>query len=215
MNITKYEHACVVVEEQGKKLVIDPGEFTTSFTDFSNITAVIVTHMHGDHLDPKKLQAILAANPTVRFFGTAEVAKQVPDLPFTAVTGGTAESVAPFKLAFYGEQHARIHPSIPTIQNVGVLVNDQFYYPGDSFTVPDVPIKVLALPIAAPWLKSGEAVDFLLSVKPNYVFPTHNGILSDIGHSIYNNFGERYAAQYGGMFTYMRPGESMNTDDLQ
>jgi len=215
MNITKYEHACVVVEEQGKKLVIDPGQFITSLQDVSNVVAVIVTHMHGDHLDPEKLRAIMAANPGARFFGTAEVAKEVPDIPFTAVTGGIAESVAPFKLAFYGEQHAQIHASIPAIQNVGVLVNDLFYYPGDSLTLPEVPVKILALPIAAPWLRSGEAVDFLLAVKPHYVFPTHDAILSDVGHGIYNNFGERYAAQYGGTFTYMRPGESMSTDDLQ
>src|SRR4051812_49059415 len=100
MNITKYEHACVVIEEQGKKLVIDPGEFTTSLADFSNITAVVVTHMHGDHLDPVKLRTIFLANPEARFFGTAEVAKEVPDIPFTAVTGGAAETIAPFKLAF-------------------------------------------------------------------------------------------------------------------
>ena len=184
MNITKYEHACVVIEEQGKKLVIDPGQFTTSLTDFSNIVAVVVTHLHSDHLDPQKLQAIFAANPEARFFGTAEVAKEVPNVPFTAVTGGTAETVAPFKLAFYGEQHAQIHASIPPVQNVGVLVNDAFYYPGDSFTLPGVPVKVLALPIAAPWAKAGESVDFLLSVRPHYVFPTHNGVLSDMGHSI-------------------------------
>ncbi len=215
MNITKYEHACLVVEEQGKKLVIDAGEFTTSLTDFSNITAVLVTHMHADHLDAKKLRAILAANPNVRFFGTAEVAKQVPDLPFTAVTGGTAETVAPFKLAFYGEMHAQIHPSIPQIQNVGVMVNDTLYYPGDSFTVPGVPVKVMAMPISAPWLKAAEMIDLLLTVRPKQAFATHDAILSDIGHNMLTNIAQRYTTQFGGTFTYMRPGQSMNTETLQ
>jgi L-ascorbate metabolism protein UlaG (beta-lactamase superfamily) len=32
MTITKYEHACLSIEEEGKKLVIDPGQFSPSYT---------------------------------------------------------------------------------------------------------------------------------------------------------------------------------------
>jgi L-ascorbate metabolism protein UlaG (beta-lactamase superfamily) len=33
MKLTKYTHACIVLEEQGEKLVIDPGGFTPEFGD--------------------------------------------------------------------------------------------------------------------------------------------------------------------------------------
>ena len=45
-------------------------------------------------------------------------------------------------LAISGE-HAVIHSSIPVIDNVGVLVNDTVYYPGDSLFVPEVSFELL------------------------------------------------------------------------
>src|SRR6266568_156058 len=210
MNITKYEHACLVVEEQSKKLIIDPGTFTASLPNMRGVVAVVLTHVHADHFDVEKLRAIVQQNPNVRIFGTAEVAKEAGEWPVTAVTGGTAETVAPFSLAFYGEQHAEIHPTMPRPQNVGVLVNDTLYYPGDSFTVPGVPVKVLATPTSAPWLKAGEIIDFLRAVKPTQAFSTHDALLSDIGHGMLNNYVRNTCGEFGATFTYLRSGESLH-----
>ena len=209
MNVTKYEHACLVVEEQGKKLVIDPGIFTTSLPNLKGVVAIVVTHVHADHFDPEKLRAIVQQNPEARIFSTAEVAKEVADLPITAVTGGTAETVAPFSLAFYGELHAEVHRSRPRNQNVGVMINDTLYYPGDSFALPGVPIKVLALPTSGPWLKVAEMIDFAAAAKPAQAFGTHNALLSDIGHSMINSMAQQAVEAVGGTFTYLRPGESL------
>jgi hypothetical protein len=68
-------------------------------------------------------------------------------------------------MTFHGGRHSVIHSSIPVIDNVGVLVNDAFYYPGDSYAVPEG-VDVARRPIGAPWLKIGEAIDFVLAVKP-------------------------------------------------
>jgi L-ascorbate metabolism protein UlaG (beta-lactamase superfamily) len=210
MHITKYEHACLVVEEQGQKLVIDPGQFTTSFQDFSNIVAVVVTHVHGDHLNAETLQKIVAANPAVQIFTTTEVVAQIPNLPTTAVTSGATATVAPFNLEFFGAQHAEIHVAIPRIQNVGVIVNDTLYYPGDSFTAPNRPVRLLAMPTSAPWLKASEIIDFLRIVKPTQAFATHNALLSDIGHNMMNGFVKRTCAEHDGTFTYLKPGDTID-----
>lgn len=210
MNITKYEHACIVVEEQGKKLIIDPGGFTTSLQDLHDVVAVVITHVHSDHFAPDLLRAIVKQNPRVRIFSTAEVAQVMPSVPVTAVTGGTAETVAPFSLAFYGELHAEVHPSHPRNQNVGIMVNDTLYYPGDSFTAPGVPVKVLALPTSGPWMKASEMIDFAAAVKPVQAFGTHNGLLSEIGHGMMNDIAQQAVEAGGGTFTYLRPGESLH-----
>ena len=65
MKLTKYEHACVVLEDQGQKLVIDPGMFSPDFNDLRDITALVITHQHGDHFDLRNIENIVAANPGV------------------------------------------------------------------------------------------------------------------------------------------------------
>lgn len=209
MQITKYEHACIVIKEQGKKLVIDPGSFTTSFKDFSDVVAVVVTHIHADHLNASTLQQIVAANPDVQIFTTPETANKISDLPATAVAAGNSVTVGPFTLEFFGSQHAEIHGAIPRIQNVGVMVNDTLYYPGDSFTSPNRPVRLLATPTSAPWLRASELIDFLRIVKPTQAFATHNALLSEIGHDMMNGFVERTCAEHDGTFAYLKPGDSL------
>src|SRR3954471_7560361 len=104
MKLTKYEHACVVLEEQGKRLIIDPGEFTAAFGGTDNVVAVVVTHIHGDHFSQEHLDAIVAANPEVIVFTTPEVAQHWADPHATSVKAGDEQPVGLFNLRFYGEQ---------------------------------------------------------------------------------------------------------------
>lgn len=186
MTITKYEHACLVVEAGGSRLIIDPGEFLESLQDFTNFSAVVITHAHGDHFDQAKLQTIASANPKVRIFTVPEVAEQLADMSVTTVAAGDTQQIDGFTLQFYGGQHAAIHSSMPPAQNVGIMVNDRLYYPGDSLVIPGVPVPILALPSDAPWLKIGEAIDFLNAIKPVQAFATHDALLSGAGAQIHN-----------------------------
>lgn len=208
MKLTKYAHACVVLEEQDQKLVIDPGEFTPDFGDTDKIAAVVVTHAHGDHFDPKHLDRIIAANPTVKVFTTQEVASQWKDSHAQAVQAGETQTVGPFILAFFGELHAEIHAIRPRIQNTGVLVNDAFYYPGDSFVLPEKPVTLLAVPAGAPWLKTGESLDFIKTVKPTRFFRTHDGLLNDNGVMVNDAWFKMAAEEFGAAFEPLNPGDS-------
>lgn len=209
MKLTKYEHACVVLEEQGKKVVIDPGAFTPDFGDQTNIAAVVVTHVHQDHYKPEHLETIIAANPDVLFFTTAEVANEFKKPNVKAVKAGDEVSVEPFNLRFGGESHALIHESLPCPQNTSVLVNNVFYYPGDSFTMPDKPVELLAVPANAPWMKIADAMDYIAAVKPKRCIPTHTGLLSENGRNVYN-FGLNKACEDNSVeYAPLNPGESL------
>lgn len=208
MKITKYEHACLMVEDGNDKLVIDPGTYSKSFNDYQNVTAVVVTHVHQDHFDPDKLNKIIASNPSVEIYTTDNVAKEFNNPKTKAVTGGDKTNAGSMNLEFFGGQHAIIHSSYPVAQNVGVLVNDSLYYPGDSFSKPDEPVKVLAVPASAPWMKAGEAMDFVVAVKSQIVFPTHNALLSPEGQNLSNNLLGGVAKQAGVKYRYLDVGES-------
>jgi L-ascorbate metabolism protein UlaG (beta-lactamase superfamily) len=214
MKITKYGHACVVLQEQGKKLVIDPGSWTEGLGSLDAIAAVVITHNHGDHLRIEHLNAIVQQNPGVQIFGPQEVVNDAAknNIQVNKVISGFTATVGPFTIRFYGDMHAVIHQSFPPVpHNVGVLVNDTFYYPGDSFTVPDgAPVKTLAVPASAPWMKIAEAVDFIAMVQPQVCFSTHNALLSDIGQQLTDSWFKRTCDTLHAEYYSLKPGESFN-----
>lgn len=209
MKLTKYGHACVVLEEQGKKLIIDPGVFTPEFGDVSDVAAVVITHVHSDHYSPEHLQKIVGVNPDVKVFTAPEVATEWKDPHAQAVKAGDEQTVGPFTLRFYGELHSLIHPIAPQIQNVGVLVNGSFYYPGDSFTLPESAITVLAVPANAPWAKVGESLDFIKAVAPKKFFGTHDGLLNDAGMMVTGVWFKMASDNFGVEYTPLKVGESI------
>ena len=184
MELTKYEHACFTLQKDTQLLVIDPGNFTTDFISPSNVTAIVITHEHSDHFDHEQIAAIAAENPNVVIVGHPSITDQIEEFQTISVLPGDELTTGPFSLRFFGGEHAVIHSDIAPIANLGMLVNDLLYYPGDSFVRPDVPVDTLALPVGAPWLKLAEAVDFVRDIKPRFVFPTHDAVLSDIGKGL-------------------------------
>lgn len=184
MELTKYEHACFTLQKDTQLLVIDPGNFTTDFISPSNVTAIVITHEHSDHFDHEQIAAIAAENPNVVIVGHPSITDQIEVFQTISVLPGDELTTGPFSLRFFGSEHAVIHPDIAPIANLGILVNDLLYYPGDSFVRPDVPVDTLALPVGAPWLKLAEAVNFVHDIKPRFVFPTHDAVLSDIGKGL-------------------------------
>ncbi len=127
------------------------------------------------------------------------------------VRGADTVEAGPFTLRFFGEKHAVIHESIPVPDNVGVLINGALYYPGDAFTVPEgVEIDTLAAPVGAPWLKIGEAIDFVLAAKPRHAFATHEMTLSVAGKTMGHDRLRWATEQGGGEYVALEPGESID-----
>ncbi len=201
MKITKHEHACFTVEDKGKLLIVDPGVFTNSIGSPENVIGIVFTHEHTDHFDSAALGAIIAHNPSAVILAPQSIMRQLDGdndaFIRQSVVAGDTVTVGPFTLEFYGGEHAVIHPDIPTIPNVGVMINSTVFYPGDSFVVPDKPVEILALPISAPWLKIQETIDYLVSVKPTIAFPTHDAILSKGGKDIADRMIASFASKAG------------------
>lgn len=207
MQLTKYDHACFTLEKDGQLLVVDPGEWSSDFISPSNVTAIVITHDHGDHFDHEQIAAIIDENPEAIVIGPETVTSQIEVFQTKTVRAGDSLEVGPFRLAFFGGTHAAIHPSIPSTANLGVLVNDLLYYPGDSLVLPGKPVDTLALPVAAPWLKISEAMDFLTQIHPRLAFPTHDAILSNIGKELIDGRLNATASEIGS--TYQRLTETI------
>ncbi|MFJ2977251.1 MBL fold metallo-hydrolase [Curtobacterium sp. NPDC087082] len=219
MEVTKLEHACQIVTEGSARLVIDPGNFTRP-VDVTGVVAVVVTHEHPDHVTPEQVRRILDANPGAVVIGPAGVARALAGasdaggaggadgVVVDVVTAGDRRTVGPFDLSFHGTRHNLIHSSVPIVDNTGVLVNGRLFHPGDSYTVPDVPVDVLAAPVGAPWLKVSEMMDYVLAVGPRLAYPVHEATLSDVGYGMHTG-RLREAVEPAGSLVVLRPGESL------
>ncbi|MFV0427136.1 MAG: MBL fold metallo-hydrolase [Beutenbergiaceae bacterium] len=205
MRIVKREHACLVVEEATGALVIDPGSWTAPVDDVESVAAVLITHEHADHWTPEHLSGLRRRFPDAPIFGPAGVAGAAQAV--TVVTAGQTESVGPFRLHFYGGQHAIIHRSLPVVDNIGVVVNDRFAYGGDSLVPPPGAVEALAVPAGAPWLKLGDAMDYLAAARPEHSFAVHDGVLSPAGLDLAHKLLASAAATVSTTHHRLTPGD--------
>jgi L-ascorbate metabolism protein UlaG (beta-lactamase superfamily) len=193
MELTKFGHACVRLEKDGRRLVIDPGGLTDPGA-LDGADAVLVTHEHFDHFSEGVLRRAAAARPGLRIWTNTSVAKHLDGLGTQVATtgGGDTFDVAGFDIRVHGTWHAVIHPDVPRIPNIGFLVDQSLFHPGDALTVPGTPVDTLLLPVHAPWSTVGDLIDYVREVAPQDAYAVHDGALNDVGTTMVEGFlGER------------------------
>ncbi|MEH0985822.1 MBL fold metallo-hydrolase [Micromonospora sp. CPCC 205556] len=160
-----------------------------------------MTHEHSDHLDVLRLAGL--GVPVFAPDGADLPAS--PALPVTRVRAGERFTAARFAVTAVGGRHAAIHDGQPDCANLGYVVNDELYHPGDSLHLPGRPVRTLLLPAQAFWLKLTEAVGFARAVGARRVHPIHDAQLNDRGlASVDGWFGETLGESY----RYLAPGET-------
>ncbi|WP_269857608.1 MBL fold metallo-hydrolase [Streptomyces sp. RPT161] len=184
MQLIKHAHACVSLVKDDGRIVIDPGTLTPdAAAAVAAAEAVLITHEHFDHFDENLICQALDARPDLRVYGPLSVVERWSARrgQVTAVAAGDRVTVAGFDIAVFGELHAAIHRDIPRVVNVGYLVEERLYHPGDAYHVPSAPIDTLLLPTSGPWTKLGEAADYVREVAPRRLIQIHEIMLSQIG----------------------------------
>ncbi|WP_431956103.1 MBL fold metallo-hydrolase [Nocardia lijiangensis] len=189
MRIAHFGHSCILVELHGTKVLFDPGTFSHGFEGITGLDAIAITHQHPDHIDPNRIDALIEANPAARLLSDPQTAAQRGDR-WEAVHAGNVLRLGDLQITGGGGRHAVIHPEIPVIDNTVFQLGTaedpaQLVHPGDSLWVPPVPVGVLAIPAAAPWMRISEAVDYLRAVAPRTALPIHFGIIEPSARGIY------------------------------
>ena len=216
MLLTKFTHSCVRLEKNGASLVIDPGSFSEVEEALDGTDLVLITHVHPDHYDAKRLAAALADNAELTIYAPQSVIDELAQASgeaadrLHAVTADSTLSLGPFQVKTYGGQHALIHPLIPTVDNVGFVIDDAVFHPGDSFTVPHgLTVPTVLVPLHAPWSKTSEVIDFIIATRATTVYQIHDALLSDIGFGIVEKQVAKFSEMYGTTYRHLEPGESV------
>ncbi|GAA4124298.1 MBL fold metallo-hydrolase [Knoellia locipacati] len=189
MRLTHLGHACLLVEIGGERILLDPGSFTPGFEGLRDLSAVVVTHQHADHLDQQRLPILLHHNPDARVLADPGSAQVISGLGLDAEVRSGTTRVGAVTLTPVGETHALIHDEIPRIPNVGVVLRAvgeaSLYHPGDSLDGDPGDVDVVAFPLSAPWQASREMTGFLRRLNPSQAVPIHDALLSAEGRRLY------------------------------
>ena len=181
MEILKVGHSCVVVSEGVTQIVVDPGAFTVAegVGALENITAVVYTHKHADHLEESRLSVLKANNPDLLVFAneeTGEVLNQLSVAWQPLPTNGEFE-IGELTIHCYEVDHHPIYKDVPVVKNTALLFNESFLHPGDALFVPPKPVKVLGMPFG-PFASIGECLEYGNEVQPEMIIPLHDGYIT-------------------------------------
>ncbi|MFC0042384.1 MBL fold metallo-hydrolase [Actinomadura rayongensis] len=212
MRLTKFGHACVRLEKDGRAIVIDPGAFSDEPGILDGADAILLTHEHFDHFVPERVRQALADDPRLEVWASRAVAAQIADAGKRVheVGHGDAVTVAGFDVHVYGRDHEILHPDVPPIPNTGFLVDGEVFHPGDALTVPDEPVPTLCLPANAPWMKVPEMYEYVRAIRPARAFAIHDGLLNENGLPVVTMHVGKAGEDVGGDFRRLAPGESVD-----
>lgn len=197
MKISKHFHSCLLIEEQNKTFLFDPGNYTfdnngLDLNSLKKLDYILITHEHPDHMYLPFIKQILAKFPDVQIFSNDSVKK------ILGKEGIKVETNNNEFIQFEEVKHEKIFMG-PSPENLMITVFNKFSHPGDSLSF-SKSAEILALPIQAPWGSTTWAVEKALEVKPKIIIPIHDWHWKDeIRKGMYNRL-EQYFAEYDIVF---------------
>ncbi|EWT01704.1 Zn-dependent hydrolase [Intrasporangium oryzae NRRL B-24470] len=214
MRVTHLGHACLLVSIADRRILIDPGNFSSGFEDLRDLDAIIVTHNHPDHFDPGPAGRVVRDNPNASVHTDPLTAEKLREegLPARPTRQGEPFEVGDVTVHPVGELHAFNHPAMERIPNVGVVLRadgePSLFHPGDAYDAEPGPVDVLAHPLNAPWAASRDSIAFVARIAPRAMTPIHDALLSDVGRRMYAGHIENFSGVEGLTYTDLRDGES-------
>lgn len=205
VHVVKYTHACVRIEVAGRVLVVDPGSWSEPRA-LVDADAVLITHEHVDHIDVMRLAGV-----GVPVFAPAEANLGSLDLTrgldITRVDSGEDFTAAGVPVRAVGARHAAIYDGQPDCANLGYIIDDRLYHPGDALHVPTDDVDILCVPAQGSWLKLAEVIDFVNEIRPKRALAIHDAQMNERGLEGINHW---LARKTDTDYRYLQPGDSLN-----
>jgi L-ascorbate metabolism protein UlaG (beta-lactamase superfamily) len=171
MKLIKLGHSCIYVSDDSHSVLFDPGGWSDkeAISLLGSVTHVVYTHEHGDHFDLEILKQLISRHPELKVVTHGDIESAIIGAGLEVEVSESNDFITSFL-----SPHAKLPiPGAPAPRESGYHLGDFFTHPGDSHDF-DQTKRVLALPVIAPWGKTGDAIDLALRLKPEFVIPIHD-----------------------------------------
>ncbi|WP_417237565.1 MBL fold metallo-hydrolase [Bizionia sp.] len=188
IKITPIEHASMVITFHDTSIYVDPVGEVVRYADFKSPSFILITDIHGDHLDIKTLEAINTTNTII--IGPQAVKDKLPEsllANFTVLENGQKKDDFLNKTAMYieaipmynlREEALKFHPKGRGNGYILAINKTRIYISGDTEDIPemrnlkniDIALVCMNLPYTMPIEAAADAV---LAFQPKTILPYH------------------------------------------
>ncbi len=188
IKITPIEHASFIIAYNNITIYVDPVGAVDRYSDFKNPNFILITDIHGDHLDTNNLEAINTDNTII--IGPQAVKDKLPEAlrsNFNEISNGVAKEISAANsslkveaIPMYNlrEEALKFHSKGRGNGYVLTLNNKRIYISGDTEDVPemrnlkniDIALVCMNLPYTMPVESAADAV---LEFQPKIILPYH------------------------------------------
>ncbi len=184
LTITFIGHGTLLLAFGGKVLHVDPYGKLADYATLPKADIVLITHHHGDHLDPAALKHVRTEQTAV--VTSARCAPKVPGAlvmkngETRTVAGIAIEAVPAYNIVHMRDKDRPWHPKGEGNGYVLTLGKTRVYIAGDTENTPEMKalerIDVAFLPMNLPYTMTPEMVaDAARAFKPKILYPYHTG----------------------------------------
>lgn len=205
MRISKHVHSCLLISDQDKNIILDPGNYTyeekgLDLKSVDKLDYLLITHEHPDHMFVPLIKEIINKFPSIQILtnrSASEVLKKENIKTVNSIQGIETIEVP----------HERVFGGDPPL-NVQFDIFDKLSDPGDSLHFGEIK-EVLALPLQAPWCSLTQSVEKAVSLKPKVVLPLHDWHWNDRARETFYERLKKYFDEFEIDFKPLRTGEEV------
>ncbi|WP_299668599.1 MBL fold metallo-hydrolase [uncultured Polaribacter sp.] len=184
LKITPISHATAVLNFNNEVVYLDPTGGAAAFANFEKPTYVLITDIHGDHMNLKTLEALdLTATKIIAPKAVADKLSDLKVKEIIIINNGEEKAVATFTveaIAMYNlrEEALKFHEKGRGNGYVLTINNERIYFSGDTEDIPEMRnlknIDKAFVCMNLPYTMTVEsAADAVLAFKPKKVYPYH------------------------------------------
>lgn len=184
LTVTFVGHGTLMFQLDGKVIHVDPVRREADYSDMPKADVILVTHGHGDHLDPEAIETLTTERTEVVVSAgctgkvpAATVAENGTEL---TVHGLNVEAVAAYNIQHMRSEGVPFHPRGEGNGYIITFGDVRVYVAADTEDTPEVKalqeIDVAFLPMNLPYTMSPQMVaDAAKAIRPKVLYPYHYG----------------------------------------
>ncbi|MFV0592621.1 MAG: MBL fold metallo-hydrolase [Draconibacterium sp.] len=184
LSITFIGHGTLMLEFNGQVIHVDPVSMYADYETMPKADLILITHEHGDHLDPKAIDAVkkeptrivLTENCTPKYKGT-DIMKNGDTKVFGTIT---VEAVPAYNIKNVRPGGIPYHPKGQGNGYIIRFADKKVYIAGDTENIPEMAdlkdIDIAFLPMNLPYTMTPEmCAEAARLFHPKILYPYHFG----------------------------------------